>query len=51
MIPPDARRMMAKRAGPSIAEANGSHAEYVSDPKLVAALIESAGKAAASATR
>ena len=47
MIPPDAQCMMAKRAGASVVEANGSHAIYVSDPKSVAALIETAAKAAA----
>ncbi|HTW33914.1 MAG TPA: alpha/beta hydrolase [Rhizomicrobium sp.] len=47
MIPPDAQRMMAKRAGASVVEANGSHAVYVSDPKSVAALIETAAKAVA----
>jgi pimeloyl-ACP methyl ester carboxylesterase len=47
MIPPDAQRQMAKRAGATVVEANGSHAVYVSDPKSVAALIETAAKAAA----
>jgi pimeloyl-ACP methyl ester carboxylesterase len=50
MIPPDAQRMMAKRAGASVVEANGSHAVYVSDPKSVAAIIESAAKAVDPAT-
>jgi hypothetical protein len=30
MIPPDAQRAMAKRAGANVAEAKGSHAIYVS---------------------
>ncbi len=47
MIPPDAQRMMSRRAGASVVEANGSHAIYVSDPKSVAALIETAAKAVA----
>jgi pimeloyl-ACP methyl ester carboxylesterase len=51
MIPPDAQRMMARRAGATVVEANGSHAVYVSDPKSVAAIIESAAKAVGSATR
>jgi pimeloyl-ACP methyl ester carboxylesterase len=45
MIPPDAQRMMAKRANASVVEAAGSHAVYVSDPKSVAALIETAATA------
>jgi pimeloyl-ACP methyl ester carboxylesterase len=44
MIPPDAQRSMAKRAGATVAEANGSHAIYVSQPAAVAALIERAAK-------
>jgi pimeloyl-ACP methyl ester carboxylesterase len=47
MIPPDAQRMMSKRAGASVVEVNGSHAVYVSDPKSVAAIIETAAKAVA----
>lgn len=42
MIPPPAQRMMAKRAKATIAEARGSHAIYVSQPKAVAELIEKA---------
>jgi pimeloyl-ACP methyl ester carboxylesterase len=42
MIPPPAQRMMAKRANAKIAEARGSHAIYVSQPKAVAELIEKA---------
>jgi pimeloyl-ACP methyl ester carboxylesterase len=48
MIPPDAQRAMSKRAGATVVEANGSHAIYVSDPKSVAALIETAAKAVGS---
>lgn len=44
MIPPDAQRMMAKRAGATVAETKGSHAIYVSHPELVAGLIEQAAK-------
>src|SRR5205814_1123095 len=40
MIPPDAQRFMSKRAGSTVAEAKGSHAIYVSQPKAVAALVE-----------
>ena len=39
MIPPD-----AQRAGSTVAEAKGSHAIYVSQPKAVVALVEQAAK-------
>jgi pimeloyl-ACP methyl ester carboxylesterase len=42
MIPPDAQRAMSKRAGAKVVEVRGSHAIYVSQPKVVAALIEEA---------
>jgi pimeloyl-ACP methyl ester carboxylesterase len=45
MIPPDAQRAMAKRAGATIVEAKGSHAVYVSQPRAVADLIERAANA------
>jgi len=45
MIPPDAQRAMAKRAGASVVEQSGSHAIYVSKPKAVADLIEKAAHA------
>jgi pimeloyl-ACP methyl ester carboxylesterase len=44
MIPPDAQRYMSKRAGSTVVEVAGSHAIYVSQPKAVATLIESAAK-------
>jgi pimeloyl-ACP methyl ester carboxylesterase len=44
MIPPDAQRAMAKRAGSTVVEAKGSHSIYVSQPEAVAALIEQAAK-------
>lgn len=44
MIPPDAQRFMSKRAGADVHEEHGSHAIYVSKPKVVAALIELAAK-------
>ena len=40
MIPPDAQRAMANRAGATVAETPGSHAIYVSNPDAVAALVE-----------
>jgi len=49
MIPPDAQRAMAKRAGAKAVEVKGSHAIYVSQPKVVAALIEEAATAKAKA--
>ncbi|HEV7522451.1 MAG TPA: alpha/beta hydrolase [Candidatus Angelobacter sp.] len=42
MIPPVARRAMAKRAGAAVVEVKGSHAIYVSQPAAVADLIEQA---------
>jgi len=44
MIPPDAQRFLAKRAGATIAEAKGSHAIYVSQPETVADLIAQAAE-------
>ena len=51
MIPPDAQRGMAKRAGATAVEVAGSHAVYVSQPKAVASLIEQAAKNASLAVR
>ncbi|MBR0347401.1 MAG: alpha/beta hydrolase [Rudaea sp.] len=42
MIPPAAQRQMAQRAGATVAEAQGSHAIYVSRPDVVAQIIEQA---------
>jgi pimeloyl-ACP methyl ester carboxylesterase len=44
MIPPDAQRVMSKRAGSTVVEAKGSHSIYVSQPQAVAELIERAAK-------
>jgi pimeloyl-ACP methyl ester carboxylesterase len=44
MIPPPAQRLMSKRAGSTVVEEKGSHAIYVSKPKAVAALIQTAAK-------
>ena len=46
MIPPPAQRFMSKRAGSTVVEVAGSHAIYVSQPKAVAELIESAAQGA-----
>ena len=45
MIPPDAQRAMAKRAGATVVETKGSHAVYVSQAQAVASLIEQAATA------
>ena len=44
MIPPDAQRGMSKRAGTTVVEVEGSHAVYVSQPQVVAHIIETAAK-------
>jgi pimeloyl-ACP methyl ester carboxylesterase len=46
MIPPPAQRQMAARAHATVTETPGSHAIYVSNPKVVAALIEQAAQGA-----
>lgn len=45
MIPPPAQRQMSKRAGSTVSEVPGSHAVYVSQPQVVAKLIEQAARA------
>ena len=50
MIPPDAQRAMATRAGSKVVEVNGSHAVYVSQPRAVADLIARAASGVAIAT-
>ncbi|MDO6430225.1 alpha/beta hydrolase [Flavitalea sp. BT771] len=42
MIPPDAERFMAKRANAKITEIQASHVAFISHPKEVAAVIETA---------
>jgi pimeloyl-ACP methyl ester carboxylesterase len=42
MIPPPAQRLMAKRAGATVAEVAGSHSIYISQPSVVAGLIAKA---------
>jgi pimeloyl-ACP methyl ester carboxylesterase len=44
MIPPQAQRMMAKRAGATVTEVPGSHSIYVSNPEAVARIIEQAAQ-------
>src|SRR5438132_9259310 len=42
ILPPDAQRLMSKRAGATVGDVRSSHAVYVSQPKAVAHLIEKA---------
>lgn len=42
MIPPAAQASMAERIGATVSETSGSHAVYVSRPKVVAELIKAA---------
>ena len=51
MIPEEAQRAMAKRANATVVNTNGSHAIYVSNPKVVATLIEEAAKKVATQSR
>ena len=44
MIPPDAERGMAKRAGSKVTEIKASHVAFISHPEEVAAVIEEAAK-------
>jgi pimeloyl-ACP methyl ester carboxylesterase len=46
MIPPDAQRLMSKRASATVVEVKGSHAVYVSQPQAVAHFIEKAATGA-----
>jgi pimeloyl-ACP methyl ester carboxylesterase len=49
MIPPEAQRFMAKRAGSAAIEVKGSHSVYVSQPQAVAQFIEEAARGALAA--
>jgi hypothetical protein len=46
MLPPDAQRLMSKRAGATVVEVKASHAVYVSQPQAVAHFIEKAAAGA-----
>ena len=46
MLPPDAQRLMSKRAGATVVEVKSRHAVYVSHPQAVAHIIEEAAKGA-----
>ena len=49
MIPPDAQRLMSRRAGSTVVEVPGSHSVYVSRPDAVAAIIDKAAREVAAA--
>jgi pimeloyl-ACP methyl ester carboxylesterase len=49
MIPPDAQRLMSKRAGATVVK--GSHAVYVSQPQAVAHIIAEAARGALAASK
>ena len=51
MIPPEAQRAMAARAGAEVVEARGSHAIYVSHPEAVASVIRHAAVGAPALAR
>ena len=51
MIPPSAQREMSARAGSTVTEVEGSHSVYVSQPVIVAELIETAASEVRSAVR
>jgi pimeloyl-ACP methyl ester carboxylesterase len=51
MVPPEAQRLMAQRAGARIVEERGSHAIYVSRPQAVADLIAEAARGVLTAGR
>ena len=46
MLPPDAQRLMSKRAGATVVEVKSSHAVYLSHPQAVAHIIEEAATGA-----
>jgi hypothetical protein len=47
MIPPPAQHQMAASAGATVVETRGSHAVYVSNPQVLADLIERGAQGAA----
>jgi pimeloyl-ACP methyl ester carboxylesterase len=51
MLPPDAQRLMSKRAGATAVEVKSSHAVYVSQPQAVAHIIEEAARGALAAAK
>ena len=51
MLPPDAQRLMSKRAGATVVEVKSSHAVFLSHPQAVAHVIEEAARGALVATK
>jgi len=51
MLPPDAQRLMSKRAGATVVEVKSSHAVYVSHPQAVTHIIEEAARGASVAAK
>src|ERR1700726_2541116 len=51
MLPPDAQRLMSKRAGATVVEVKSSHAVYLSHPQEVALIIEEAARGALAAAK
>jgi pimeloyl-ACP methyl ester carboxylesterase len=51
MLPPDAQRLMSKRAGATVVEVKSSHAVFLSHPQAVAHIIEEAARGALVATK
>jgi pimeloyl-ACP methyl ester carboxylesterase len=51
MLPPDAQRLMSKRAGATVVDIKSSHAVYVSHPQAVAHIIEEATRGTLVATK
>ena len=51
MLPPDAQRLMSKRAGATVVEVKSSHAVYVSHPQAVAHITEEAARGALAAAK
>ena len=51
MLPPDAQRLMSKRAGATVVEVKSSHAVFLSHPQAVAHIIEQAARGALVATK
>jgi|SRR5579871_2140588 len=51
MLPPDAQRLMSKRAGATVVEVKSSHAVFLSHPQAVAHIIEEATRGALVATK
>jgi len=51
MLPPDAQRLMSKRAGATVVEVKSSHAVYMSQPQAVAHIVEEAATGALAAAK